>query len=238
MLFIYRRENWVTDFLSWAETPGESEGWKEFPNREPGYMSPGAPGRWQALLYSWNTWVQQSPNVFFSKQHFPFIFQNHVYSRKCNLCTLESFNRHLSKYCMANTRSEFKKPPGAFLISDFFFLTSESESLKLLWKNPEQCRIFFSNYLPNSRGASSISNTQQPWRHIFGGAGHSKTALCAQGLPHWEPPQPIRLQQNWVSLDEFAALLVPADHPAQTLHDLTVSSPFKLTCCPLWGYIK
>lgn len=117
----------------------------------------------------------------------------------------------------------------------FFFLTSESESLKLLWKNPEQRRVFFSNYLPNSRGASSISNTQQPWRQIFGGAGHSEIALCAQGLPHWEPPQSIWLQQNWVSLDEFAALLVPAEHPAQMLQDLTVSSPFKLSVLPTMG---
>ena len=49
MLFIYRRENWVTDFLSWVEMPGENEGWEEFSNREPGYMSLGALGRWQAL---------------------------------------------------------------------------------------------------------------------------------------------------------------------------------------------
>lgn len=158
MLFIYRRENWVTDFLSRVEMPGENEAWKEFSHREPGYMSPGALGDWQALLYSWNTWVQQSPNVFCSKHHFPFIFQNHVYSRKCNLCILESFNPHLSKYCMANARSEFKKPPGAFDKWFFFSLTSESESLKLLWKNPEQFRVYFSNDLPNGMGATSISN--------------------------------------------------------------------------------
>lgn len=66
-------------------------------------------GCWQTLQYSWNIWVQQIPNVFCSEHRFPFIFQNHVYSRKCNLCILEPFNPHLSKYCMANTRSGFKE---------------------------------------------------------------------------------------------------------------------------------
>lgn len=163
MPFIYRRENWVTDFLSWVEMPGEKEGWKEFSNREPGYTSPGALERWQALQYSWNIWVQQSPNVFCSERHFPFIFQNHVYSRKCNPCILESFNPHLSKYCMANTRSEFKKTLELcdkwFLF--FFFLNHWIWEFKNCFeRNLEWWKVFFSNYLPGM-GASSISNTHR-----------------------------------------------------------------------------
>lgn len=156
--------------------------------------------RWKGILkYSTrlygprNTWGLASFVVFFKylgvrqnrtgillKAPFPFHFPQTVsVLGKFNLCILESFHRHSSKYCKVNTRSGFKT---SLELSDKqLFPWSAKIKFCQLWMNPEPRAVgaYFSNYLPASvPGALYVSSVKQWWGQCFSRDKALKNGTC------------------------------------------------------------
>lgn len=214
--------------------------------------------RWKGILkYSTrlygprNTWGLASFVVFFKylgvrqnrtgillKAPFPFHFPQTVYVLgKFNLCILESFHRHSSKYCKVNTRSGFKT---SLELSDKqLFPWSAKIKFCQLWMNPEPRAVgaYFSNYLPASvPGALYVSGIKQWWGQCFSRDKALKNGTCTfmdfSTGPSWHPFGSTSIKTLLGQpLPKFSQLL-----PCLVLLNLTIWSLFKIIFCSSWAF--